>query len=84
MSNLTWKVRAQKAEGELTNIDAVLARRPALSACASRVEKVELAVSSAASLDSMLRQYGNHKDGCLSRPDCSCGWDQVLELLRRH
>lgn len=33
--------------------------------------------------DFLLREYGAHKDGCLSRPDCTCGWEQIRKRVMR-
>jgi len=71
------------ANMELNTIDNVLSRRPALGAFKHRTEKIEHAVNSAGRFDDLLRRYGNHRHGCLSRPDCTCGWEQIEEELRR-
>ena len=67
---------------ELRSIDAVLARRPALADCPSRVEKIERSVSAAARLDGLLRRYGSHASECARLPQCTCGWSTILNQLR--
>jgi hypothetical protein len=68
---------------ELRCIDMILERRPAFANQKDRCAKIELAVSTTARYDGLLRRYGAHRDGCLARPDCSCGWEQIEAELRK-
>jgi hypothetical protein len=70
------------ANMELQTIDSILARRPALGGFAQRTEKIEHAIVTAGRYDGLLRKYGKHKDGCLFRLECTCGWDLILKELR--
>jgi hypothetical protein len=56
------------ANMELSAIDGILARRPALATAIYRTEKIELALSAASQLDGWLRKYGTHRDGCVATP----------------
>jgi hypothetical protein len=68
---------------ELSCIDMILERRPALASQKDRSAKIALALASAARYDTLLRRYGAHMDGCVARPDCTCGWEQIVEELRK-
>jgi hypothetical protein len=68
---------------ELRSIDLILERRPALAGVKDRFSKIEHAIAAAGRLDGLLRRYGTHRDGCLAKPDCTCGWEQVEAELRK-
>jgi hypothetical protein len=85
--NADLRARAEKAEVELSSIDALLARRPAIDGLTARYDKINKALSTANRADraerdlatarEALARYGRHRGDCAY--DCKCGLSAALQ-----